>query len=259
MDQMEAVDLVTGPKSGWQLGARERTRETTVNLVLADVCLVANEAELVPGDGDSLYDTRPVGVEATMQMRAGCVQDDDQPWLNSATENSLPLALGRSLVTAPLVGFGAERVWIGMAGIGGTVAFVGDTQTSQGAESYAAKIAEARTLWYTTVLTRDGSKPQLHLSPVNVPEMFRVGLLHRQDGNVITCWGDAVIMSPGYDMNGPNAFWTPPFTVTRSTVENTGQVFRVSGKQNLEAMTATMYFLVNLAPQTIVRVTASLT
>lgn len=260
MKLSDAVTFTHQP-DGQLLAKQYRSRECSVLLELSDACDNTQANILTAGTGPSLYDARPFVLRAVLTMSAMCFEDGDDTWLNQVTFESRDYAVARALVSQPPAStYQSDAMWIGATGVG-TVTYSGDTSSTQGAETYARTIMRARSQWYRNVVPDpDQSGPILHLSSMVTPELARVGLLHRQDGELVTIMGDPVVSDPGYDplagdpLN-PVAFWTPKFEVAYGDAEGIGLV--VDPRLNTARMLATLPAMINLAPCSVVRVAST--
>jgi hypothetical protein len=242
MQLVDAATVTTGPKSGWQLGTEKEARECAVVLALTDVCEVDSDNVLVDGSA-GIYTTRPVGLTGTLSQPAQCAQPDDPEWLNGAMKDSLEFAIGRALVTQPITGFGEDGIWVGAT----------DVVEEPAGATLAEGVAKGRTTWYSHVIPDGGKRPLLHVSPTSAPALAVAGVLHvLSTGETVTIWGDDVVMSPGYDIADPLAFWTGPIKVTVSSAETTDQVYNT--RQNRAQVTSGLVAVVDIPPCSIVRV-----
>lgn len=250
---MQLTDLVSASNTRWTLGDEIVARGCSVHLVLQDVCSTDPEdaVDILDGDGGtSTYQVRPIGITGIMDIPTKCSRDDDDTWLTAAVKDSQEYALSTALVTEPpdsqFFG-GGKPIWLGSDGVRQQV-YTGTT-----GESFALAVGAARTIWYQHNIPDGGTKPLLHVSPMIVPVLCQAGLLHvTATGELITCWGNDVIASPGYDAIVPGAFWTPKFDIKVTDIESTGLGFdhRINRVNHQSSFVA----LVDLAPCSIVRV-----
>lgn len=262
MKLSDAVTFTHEP-DGQLLGKQYRSRDCSVLLELSDACDDAQANILTAGSAPSVYDSRPFILRGVLTMSTRCFEDGDNAWLTSVVKESLDYATARALISAPPADtYQSDAMWIGADGVT-AVAFSGDTTVAAGAELFGLRVMQARTMWLRKVAPEPGQKgPILHLSSMVTPALVRAGLLHRQDGELVTTLGDPVVADAGYDPMGtdqlapPVAFWTPQFEVLYGDAEGL-QAPLIDPRLNTARLLATMPAMINLAPCSVVRIDAT--
>lgn len=245
---MKLIDAATTRNAGDKWLEQVPDRTCVLEVILQDVC-AADETDaitIIAGDGlKSGYEIRPIGIIAKLEQSAFCRQDDDVTWLNGATKDASELAISTALVVEPLPVQGKMPVWIGAPGTR-AVTYTGTTVSA-----FVRAVVQARTVWHNNVAA-EGKGPLLHLSPSAAPQLVAAGLLNVQGpGEVITVWGDDVVLSPGYDKIAPAAFWTGPIKLQISPVEDSDAWEQT---KNTQVLRTNLLAMVDLPPCSIVRV-----
>lgn len=224
---------------------------------LLDACGPSGDTGVdVIGDDTSevnTYVTMPFAVVSALRTAVKCSKPDDAAWLEKALQASQEFVLSHAMLVQPIDG---TESWVGDPAVTEVPLATGATQ-----DALVAAIAEARDIWFTTVLTHDG-QVIMHVAPAIAPALVRAGVLFisnpsgpsgRNGANSI--WGDDVVIAPGYNLDSPQVFFTGPIGVKLSSVDTSGGLL-VDARSNRTYTQANQIAEIDVNPCSIVRVGA---
>jgi hypothetical protein len=234
---MRLLEAANVEESGgnWGLGWNEQDRHCGLHVYLGDVCVPEDTSTDVIGSAASeseSYRVSPFSVSARLTRSWMCALPDDERWLGAAVLEATEMAVGRALVTEAVDG---SVNWIGAPG----VPAVGGTP---------ADVAVGRQRWFEANGGR--GDPLLHVGIKNLPGLAKEFIVMRDNGELVSIWGDPVVVSPGYG-DLPLAFWTGPVEIRLSPVDVAEEF---AARHNLGVVLGARFAAVNLSPCMMVRV-----
>lgn len=188
----------------WMLGDNRSSRACGVQVSLEDPCdpaiiQMVNSNTTRPGS----YYVSPFAIRARLTRPVTCAEPDDLSWTLAALNEVTEMALGRALVTQ--VNDAAES-WVGGTGVQNVVIAGAPTPT---AAQLGTAISAAREQWFKTVVS-PGGPPILHVPPKMLIAAEASGAVKvTGPEEVISIWGQPVVVNPGYDIAAPYIFFTP--------------------------------------------------
>jgi hypothetical protein len=243
MKLLEAAQVNQGSER-WTSGYNSTARECGVNLRLTDAC-EETSVDLVGTDASeaSAYHVNPFSIEAQLNRSVLCERPDDQAWVEKALEANLEYPLSRALVIQPIA---ETDSWLNHADVQ-EVALAGNT-----ADNYRTAVVAARKLWYESVLSLEG-QPIFHVPPSIAPILVTAGVLQIDGGGkAVTIWGEPVVISNGYEMSTPRAFFTGPIKIEYTSVQS-NDILR-HARMNNSSIVANVLAIVDTPPCAIVRI-----
>jgi hypothetical protein len=199
----------------WLQGYNWSSRACGVQVSIEDPCDPAvtqmiNQDTTRPGS----YFVSPWLLRERLTRPVTCSQPDDLSWARDAMEAATEMGLGRGLVTQ--VNDLAET-WVGDAAVQ-TVALV----ASPSADQLGTAVTAAREQWFKTVVDPFGP-PIMHVAPKMAIAAVRAGIMIvTGPDQLISVWGEQVVMNPGYDVATPHIFFTPKPVVHLGTISDEG-------------------------------------
>jgi hypothetical protein len=205
-------------------------------------------------DADCGYRVIPFGVVAELDRKTISARDDDEEWLRKALKESAEIPVARGLLVRQGWGSALGDTWLGNSN-----AYQVTAPTLTDGVALGDAISDGRAEFFRRTI---GIRPILHVNPdyALVLSRAQVIAIDPVTGDILTAWGDPVVISEGYyDIPGmtatPSAFWTGPITITLSDV-NKEEVIRQT-RMNRERFQVTMLAAIDTAPCAIVRIGAA--
>lgn len=235
----------------WEVGYNSSSRACGIQVSLEDPCdsaiiQMVNSNTSRPGS----YFVSPFAIRGRLTRPVTCAEPDDLSWTVDALDEVTEMALGRALVTE--VNDLAE-VFVTASAVQHVVIAGAPTPTDA---QLGDAIDAAREQWFKSVVS-PGGPPILHVPPKMLRKAVRSGaVMVTGPEQVISVWGQPVVVNPGYDIASPYIFFTPAKPVVRLTdVDDEGGL--VSKAQiNQQDIFANRIAAIDIPPCSIVRVGA---
>lgn len=258
MKLLDAAEVEWAPRGGWEHGWDGDSRVCGGLHVFLSECDPEMTADVIGVEGedgeDCGYRVVPFGIMAEFIRPVRSARDDDAEWLAAALKASAELPVSRGL----LVRQGRGPV-LGDTWLGSPEAFEVPAPAGTDGVALGDAISEGRAEFFRRTL---GIQPILHVNPDYALQLARAQVIdiNPVNGEVISAWGDPVVISEGYyDIEGqtptPPAFWTGPIKITLSEV-NTEEITRAV-RQNKAMHQVTMIAAIDTAPCAIIRIGAA--